>query len=315
MPHRTSIGGDMFALFYDARSREVTAYNGSGAAPHALDPESFGAAFPTQSATIATVPGLVAGLADLLADHGRLGLDHALAPAIGYAENGFPVSDVLAGAIAEEGDRIARDEEAAQIFGPRGRWPGAGEMLQQRDLASSLQAIAQNGADAFYRGDLGERFATAIASIGGAIDRADLAAHRTDRPEPLSINYRGLRVFGQPPVSQGHVLLEELAIVEGIDIRSLEWGSAELVHLMVETKKLAFADRDAHAGDPARVDFDARRLLDAEFVASRRRAVNAKASERSEAGSFMTPADTTYLAVGGPARPTPSRRASALCTP
>ena len=297
MPHRTSIGGDMFALFYDTRSREVTAYNGSGAAPHTVDPETYGTAFPAQGATISTVPGFIAGLADLVADHGRLGLDQALAPAIGYAENGFPVSDKLAAAIAEEGERIAHDEEAAQIFGPRGRWPGAGEMLQQPDLAASLQTISRDGADAFYRGDLGERFATAIATVGGAIDRADLAAHRTDRPEPLAISYRGLRIFGQPPVSQGHILLEELAIVEGIDLRALEWGSAELVHLMVETKKLAFADRDAHAGDPARVDFDARRLLDAEFVASRRRAVNAKASERSEAGSLMTPADTTYLAV------------------
>jgi gamma-glutamyltranspeptidase/glutathione hydrolase len=297
MPHRTSIGGDMFALVYDARSRDVTAYNGSGAAPHALEPESFGTAFPSRGAAVATVPGLIAGITDLLADHGRLGLDRALAPAIDYAENGFPVSDLLARAIAEEGERIARDEGAAQVFVPRGRWPRAAEMLQQPDLAGSLRAIARDGADAFYRGDLGERFATAIASIGGSIDRADLAAHRTDRPEPLAIEYRGLRVVGQPPVSQGHILLEELAIAEGLDLRSLDWGSAELIHLMVETKKLAFADRDAHAGDPARVDFDARRLLEAEFVATRRRAVNARASEHSEAGSLMTPADTTYLAV------------------
>src|SRR5439155_16881100 len=133
---------------------------------------SFGIAFPAHGATIATVPGLLAGLADLVADHGLLGLDRALAPAIGYAENGFPVSDVLAEAITDEGGRIAKDEEAAQIFGPRGRWPGAGEMLQQRDLAVTLQAIARDGADAFYRGDVGERFATAIAGIGGAIDRA-----------------------------------------------------------------------------------------------------------------------------------------------
>jgi gamma-glutamyltranspeptidase/glutathione hydrolase len=297
MPHRTSIGGDMFALMYDARSREVTAYNGSGAAPGALDLESVGAAFPSEGAAIATVPGLLAGLADLAADHGRLGLDRALAPAIGYASDGFPVSAVLAEAIAEDADRIARDEEAARVLVPRGRWPRAGELLQQPDLAATLELIARDGVDAFYRGDLGERFATAIASIGGAIDRADLAAHRTDRPEPLAIDYRGLRVFGQPPVSQGHILLEELAIAEGLDIRSLEWGSADLIHLMVETKKLAFADRDAHAGDPTQVEFDARRLLDAEFVASRRRAVNARASERSEAGALMTPADTTYLAV------------------
>lgn len=296
MPHRTSFGGDIFALIYDARSRDVTAYNGSGAAPHALEPDSFGDTFPAQGAAVATVPGLIAGLADLVADHGRLGLDRALAPAIGYAENGFPVSDVLAAAIAEEGERLAHDEEAVQVFGPRG-WPRAGELLQQPDLAAALQAIARDGADTFYRGELGERFATAIATIGGVMDRADLAAHRTDRPEPIAIEYRGFRIVGQPPVSQGHILLEELAIAEGLDIRALEWGSAELIHLMVETKKLAFADRDAHAGDPARVDFDVRRLLDAEFVASRRRAVNAKASERSEAGSLMTPADTTYLAV------------------
>ena len=162
-------------------------------------------------------------------------------------------------------------------------------MLQQPDLALTLRAVARDGADAFYRGDLGERFATAIASTGGVIDRADLSAHRTDRPEPLAIEYRGLRVFGQPPVSQGHILLEELAIVGEVDIRALEWGSADLIHLMVETKKLAFADRDAHAGDPARVEFDARRLLDAGFVASRRLALGAKASDRSEAGSLMTP--------------------------
>ena len=204
---------------------------------------------------------------------------------------------MLADAIVQEGGRLTLDDEASQLFGPRGRWARAGEMLQQPDLAVTLRAVARDGADAFYRGDLGERFATAIASTGGVIDRADLSAHRTDRPEPLAIEYRGLRVFGQPPVSQGHILLEELAIVGEVDIRALEWGSADLIHLMVETKKLAFADRDAHAGDPARVEFDARRLLDAGFVASRRLALGAKASDRSEAGSLMTPAHTTYLAV------------------
>ncbi|HEV8536056.1 MAG TPA: gamma-glutamyltransferase [Candidatus Limnocylindria bacterium] len=297
MPHRTSMGGDLFALVYDARSREVSAYNGSGAAPHAIDTELFGAGYPDQGPAIATVPGAIGGLADLAADHGRLGLDRALAPAIAYAESGFPVSDVLAEATAEQGERLARDAEATKVFGPRGRWPRAGEMLQQPDLAATLRSVASDGADAFYRGELGEKFATAMASIGGAMDRADLAAHRTDRPGAISVEYRGLRVFGQPPVSQGHVLLEELAIAEGLELRSHEWGGAELVHLMVEMKKLAFADRDAHAGDPAHVDFDARRLLDPGFVASRRRALNAKASERSEAGSLMTPADTTYLAV------------------
>jgi len=297
MPHRTAIGGDVFVLVYDARSREVSAYNGSGAAPRLVDRERFASGFPEQGAIVATVPGAIGALADLATDHGRLGLDRALAPAIAYAEDGFPVSDLLAHAAVEEGDRLARDEEAARVFGPRGRWPRAGEMLQQPDLAASLHAVARDGADAFYRGALGERFAGAIATVGGAIGGDDLAAHRTDRPEPIALDYRGLRVFGQPPVSQGHVLLEELAIAAGLDLGSMEWGSAELVHHMVEIKKLAFADRDAHAGDPARVDFDPRRLLDAEFAAGRRRAIPAKASDRAESAAPLAAAHTTYLAV------------------
>ena len=296
MPHRTSFGGDVFAQVYDARSREVRVINGSGAAPRSVTRGRFADAYPRYGAILATVPGAIAALADL-AELGTLGLDRALQPAIGYAEDGFPVSDLLANGIAEEGERLAHDEEAARIFGPRGRWPRAGEMLQQPELAATLRVIARDGADAFYRGDLGARFAQGIDEIGGAIDRSDLAAHRTDHPEPLAIDYHGLRVFGQPPVSQGHILLEELAIAQGLDLRAQEWGSAELIHLMVETKKLAFADRDAHAGDPAHVEFDARRLLHADFIAGRRRALAAKASDRSEAGGLMTPADTTYLAV------------------
>ena len=297
MPHRTSFGGDVFALVYDARSREVTAYNGSGAAPRAIERDLFRAGFPDRGAILATVPGAIAALADLASERGRLGLDRALAPAIAYAEDGFPVSAMLAEGMAEESERLASDPEATRIFGPRGRWPEAGEMLQQPDLAASLRAIARDGSDAFYRGDLGARFVEGLAAIGGVIDRGDLAAHRTDHPETIAVDYRDLRIVGQPPVSQGHILLEELAIAEGLDLRELEWGSADLVHQMVEMKKLAFADRDAFAGDPRHVEFDPRRLLGGDFVASRRRAIPSKATERSEAGALMTPADTTYLAV------------------
>ena len=297
MPHRTAVGGDVFAQVFDARAREVSVYNGSGAAPRAIDRDRFDTAYPAYGALLATVPGAIAALAELANDHGRLGLERALAPAIGYAEDGFPVSDVLAAAFAEDGERLALDPEVGRIFGPRGRWPRAGEMLQQPDLAATLRAVARDGADAFYRGEIAERFVAGMDAIGGVIDATDLASHRTDHPEPLAIEYRGLRIFGQPPVSQGHILLEELAIAEGLDIAAEEWGSADLVHLMVETKKLAFADRDAYAGDPKHVEFDARRLLDAGFAANRRRAIPARASDRSDAGSLMTPADTTYLAV------------------
>ena len=292
-PHRTSIGGDLFALIYDARTREVSAYNGSGAAPGEIEREVFAAGFPGEGAIIATVPGVIAAWGDLLRDHGKLGLERVLASAIQYADEGFPVSDGLAEAFADSGARL--DEEGARVFGPRGRFPHAGEILQQPDLAASLREIAEHGSDTFYTGPLAERLALGIQRAGGAITIDDLAHHTTDRLEPSKITYRGLTIFGQPPVSQGHIFLEELAIAEGLDMTKDAWGSAELVHTMVEIKKMAFADRDAYAGDPRAVPFEVGRLFDASFVAARRKAIPGKASDRVEAGTMA--ADTTYLAV------------------
>ncbi|HUQ41226.1 MAG TPA: gamma-glutamyltransferase [Candidatus Limnocylindrales bacterium] len=292
-PHRTSIGGDLFALVYDSRTREVTAYNGSGAAARSLTRDQFAGGFPTEGAILATVPGVIAAWGDLLGGHGRLGLDRVLAPAIRYAAEGFPVSDALAEGFVDSGARL--DEEAARVFGPRGRFPRAGEILQQPDLAETLREVAQKGTDSFYTGELGERLAIGIARAGGAVTIDDLAVHTTDRPDAATVRYRGLTIYGQPPVSQGHILLEELAIAEGLDMSELAWGSADLVHQMVEIKKMAFADRDAYAGDPRAVPFEVTRLFDESFVASRRKAIPGRASDRTDAG-FM-PADTTYLAV------------------
>jgi gamma-glutamyltranspeptidase/glutathione hydrolase len=292
-PHRTSIGGDLFALVYDASKREVTAYNGSGAAPASLSRDSFGSAYPTEGAILATVPGVVAAWGELLRDHGRLGMDRVLASAIQYAAEGFPVSDGLAEGFVDSGARL--DTEAARVFGPRGRFPKAGEILQQSDLANTLRQIASAGSDVFYTGPVADLLSAGIARAGGAVSGDDLAAHVTDRPDTTSVSYRGLTVYGQPPVSQGHILLEELAIAEGLDMAQLPWGSADLVHHMVEIKKQAFADRDAYAGDPRMVPFDVTRLLDGRFAAQRRRVLPGRASDRTDPGVMS--ADTTYLAV------------------
>src|SRR4030088_2524142 len=200
-PHRTGIGGDLFALVYDARTREVQAYNGSGAAPRSLDLGSFPNGYPKGGPRVATVPGVLGAFADLMDDHGKLGFERALAPAIQYAEEGFPVSDGLAEAFVDSGARL--DEECARGFGPRGRLPRAGEILQQTDLAQTLREVVANGTGALYGGDLGARIAEALATMGGHISLDDLAAHATGRPQPIAVTYRGLRVFGQPPVSQG----------------------------------------------------------------------------------------------------------------
>ena len=292
-PHRTSIGGDLFALVYDASSREVTAYNGSGAAPRALSRDSFSAGFPSEGALLATVPGVVAAWGDLLRDHGRLGIDRVLASAIKYAEDGFPVSDGLAEAFVDSGARL--DAEAARVFGPRGRFPRAGEILQQPDLANTLRQIASGGPEVFYTGAVADLLFEGVSRVGGALAAEDLAQHATDRPAAACVRYRDLSVYGQPPVSQGHILLEELAIAEGLDMAALPRGSAELVHQMVEIKKMAFADRDAYSGDPRAVPFDVRRLLEDGFTTQRRQAIPGRASDRTDPGVMA--ADTTYLAV------------------
>ncbi len=297
-PSATSIGGDVFALVYDARRREVIAYNGSGAAPASIDVEAFRErGFPERGALIATVPGCIAAWADMVDAHGRLGLERALVPAIAYAADGFPVSSLLSRAIEREADKISADAECARTYMPRGRAPRPGEILEQPDLAATLREVSRGGADAFYRGRVAASIAEGTAGLGGALSSEDLDAHRTHTPEAISAAFRGLRVHGQPPVSQGHVLLEELAVAEGLDLSRLGWGSADLIHTMVEIKKLAFADRDAYAGDPRAVDFDPGRLLDPSFIDSRRKAIPGRASERTVAGDVAVPAHTTYLTV------------------
>lgn len=284
LPARTSIGGDLFALVYDARTRAVTAFNASGRSPRAISRDRFPGGFPERGPLTVTVPGVLAGWSELLARHGRFDLGRALAPAISYAEDGFPVSDVLAHGIAAHRDALSADPGCAGTFLPRGRAPRAGEVLAQPDLARSLKLVAEGGADVFYRGELGARFAEGLVAGGGVMTADDLAQHATDVREPIAIDYRGLRVYGQPPVSQGHILLEELAIVSTDDLRALGWASADLVHLMVEAKKLAFADRDAHAGDVP--GFAPATLFAGDNPRERRARIGGKAADH-----------TTYLAA------------------
>ena len=284
LPARTSIGGDLFALVHDARSRTITAFNGSGGAPARISADRFPDGFPERGAELVTVPGVLAAWSELLARHGTFDLARALEPAIRYAEEGFAVSEVLAAGIASHRDVLSADPGCAATFLPRGRPPRAGEVLTQPDLARSLQLIAAHGPEVFYRGELGERFARGVRDAGGMLSADDLADHDTVIRDPLVLEYRGLRVHGQPPVSQGHVLLEELAIVSSEDLRTMEWGSVDLVHLMVEAKKVAFADRDEFAGDVP--SFDARALFTRDRAAERRLQIGGRAADH-----------TTYLAA------------------
>lgn len=296
LPYRTSIGGDLFALVFRASSGQVSAYNGSGAAPRSVTPESFPDGFPEYGASIATVPGVIAAWDDMLREHGRLGLDDVLRDAIDLAETGFPVSRRFVLAALTESSRLSHDPECARVFLGGRTALQADDVLVQVDLAGSLRAIARGGAEEYYRGELGARIARGIEKLGGGVTAADLAQHRTARPEPLRVRYDRYEVFGQPPASQGHVLLEELAIANGWGLGKLEWASPELVHRMVEIKKITFADRDRLSGDPAFTGFDPRPLFDEASAAPRRRAIGARARPSYEVTEGV-PDNTTYLAV------------------
>src|SRR5439155_178340 len=212
LPARTSIGGDLFALVHDARSRTTTAFNGSGRSPKRLSADGFPDGFPERGPQLLTVPGVLAAWSELPSRHGTFDLTRALDPAIRYAEEGFPVSDVLAAGIAAHRDVLSADPGCAATFLPRGRAPRPGEVLTQPDLARSLQLVAEHGAEVFYRGEMG-------------------------------------------------------------------WGSADLVHLMVEAKKLAFADRDAVSGDVP--GFDPKLLITADRAAERRLQIGGKAADHT----------------------------------
>lgn len=304
-PMMNGIGGDTFVTYYDAASRRVTTLLGSGAAPAEGTPAWFAAhghtVMPLRGMLAPSVPGAVDAMATALArwGSGRWTLDRLLAPAIHYAESGFPVSERLASWFAESEALLQEYPSSARVFLPHGRPPAVGEVFVQRDLARSLETIAAEGARALYEGPLADRIAAYMREHGGLISRHDLAAHRSEIAEPVAAPYRNLVVHTTPPPSQGFVLLEMLAILAADDFGALAWGSADAVHLAVEAKKLAFADRLAYVGDPRFVANPLGRLLDPAYAKTRRTRIDPRrAVDAASPGAIPEAAgDTTAFAV------------------
>jgi gamma-glutamyltranspeptidase/glutathione hydrolase len=282
-PTMNSAGGDLFAIVYDAKTRRIHGLNASGRAPAAATLQEFEKRkldrIPLRGELSVSVPGVVDGWNELLTKHGTISLAQALEPAIRYAREGFAVSEIVAWQWREVEDVLARDPKAASIFLPGGKAPLAGEVFKNPALASSLEQIARGGRDAFYRGAIAKAIADDMQRRGGLIRADDLAAHHADWVDPLSTTYRGYQVMELPPNTQGLVPLEMLNILEGYDLRALGHNSAAYLHLLVEAKRIAFADRDAWIGDPgstpkAAID----RMLSKEYAARRRRDINPDAA-------------------------------------
>jgi len=249
-PHCSHLGGDCFMLIWDAGRGKLTAINSSGAAPAGLRAELFDGRIPESGFLSSTIPGQVAGWDEALSSFGTWSPAEVLAEAVYYAEEGAPVSRDLSQALHGARAKLSPFASSMSAFMPSGTAPARGDILRQPDVARTLKTLGSQGFRAFYEGDIARRIAAFWQEHGGVISVEDLAAHRARVLEPLRINYRRYEVWEQPPVSQGHILLQALKMVEGFDLQGMGALSPELLHICLEANKLAHADKDRYTTDP-----------------------------------------------------------------
>ena len=294
-PMSTGVGGDLFALTYIAKTDELTALNGSGRAPAALSIEQVRRSgyteMPEMGPLSITVPGTVDGWATLLDQHGSMSLSEVLKLAIDYAEQGFPVSEIIAAEWQEVEESLQGTTFLINDHAPR-----AGEVFRNLELAGTLRAIAQGGRDAFYRGPLTKAIAQHVQLLSGVLSADDFAQHTSTWDTPISTNYHGVDIYECPPNGQGIVALMALSILEGIDLRSMGYGSTAYYHHILEALKLAFADGFAHIADPGKVPVPIADMLDKDYAALRRKLIDPNRA-RLHALTGLPRGDTVYLTV------------------
>jgi gamma-glutamyltranspeptidase/glutathione hydrolase len=299
-PHMTGIGGDMFAIVWLARERKLVALNASGRAGSLMTRDTLLARGfrpgSQQGVMSVTVPGALAGWEMLVRTHGRRTLAQALQPAIAYARDGFPVSPIIAAQWADETTFLERDSAAAATYLPGGRAPRAGEWFRNPDYARTLQEIAARGIGTFYGGALGRRIVARLAALGGFITLDDLRKNAPSWVTPISVPFRGYRVWELPPNNQGVAALEMLRILEPYDLKAMGHNTAPYLHHLIEAKKLAYADLERFVGDAEHLDIPAEEMLTDEFIAERRSHLNpSRAQVRVDPGPLRTQSETIYL--------------------
>lgn len=299
-PHMTGIGGDMFAIVWLAKEQKLVALNASGRAGSLMTRETLQARGfrpgSQQGVMSVTVPGALAGWDMLVRTYGKRTLAQALKPAITYARDGFPVSPIIAAQWANETRFLQRDSAAAATFLPGGHAPKAGEWFRNPDLARTMQEIADKGIGTFYGGALGQRIVGRISALGGFVTLDDLRNNKPTWVTPISVPFRGYRVWELPPNNQGIAALEMLRILEPYDLKVMGHNSAAYLHHLIEAKKLAYADLDRFVGDADHLDMPAEQMLSDEFIAERRSHMNpTRAEERVDPGPARTKSETVYL--------------------
>jgi gamma-glutamyltranspeptidase/glutathione hydrolase len=298
-PTGCGIGGDLFAIVWDAKTQKLYGLNASGRSPKLLSMQYFIdhhiTKIPSHGPLSVSVPGCVDGWFELHKKFGRKPMEDLLKPVIHYAREGFPVTELIA-YYMERNARILKDYPGFEkTFMPGGHTPGKGEVFRNPDLAATLVNIASLGRDVFYEGKLAEIIAETVKKQGGFLSVEDLSAHVSEWVEPLSVNYRGYDIWELPPNGQGIAALQMLNILEGFDLSSMGFGSADYLHLFIESKKLVFEDRAKFYADPDFATIPLNQLLSKEYAMQRRQLIDMqRASSVFDAGNVLPPS-TVYL--------------------
>lgn len=302
-PTGNGIGGDLFAIVWDAESKKLHGLNASGRSPQSLTlewlRENGHQSIPSHGPLPVSVPGAVDGWFELHGKFGTLPMSKILAPTIHYADNGHPVAETVAYYWDKSVPRLSGFPGFTEQFTLQGRAPRKGEIWKNPNLARTLAAIAKGGRDAFYKGPIAETIGRYMADNGGFLSAQDLAAHRSEWTDPVSTSYRGVDVWELIPNTQGLAALQMLNLLEGYDFSRIAFGSAEHLHLFTEAKKLAFEDRARYYADPDFVKVPVSGLISKKYAAERRALIDEqRAAKRVDAGNpAMYHGDTVYLST------------------
>ena len=301
-PHMTGMGGDMFAILWDASSGRLVGLDASGKSGSNINVAALLAeeepSVPGSGPRSVTVPGALSGWSALIQEYGTMTLADILAPAIRIANTGFPVTPIIAQDWAGTVNGLRRDTGAAATFLVDGAAPEAGDWFQNPDLAQTFQRVADGGPQVFYGGDLGREIVDGLAKLGGYLTLEDLRSHEPRWVEPLSIEYKGYQLWELPPAGQGIAALQMLKMLEGYDFSVMEHNSAEYLHTLIEAKKLAHADLDRYIADPDHMDVQPEALLDATYLSGRAALIDpVRAADRPDPGHLATDSETIYLTV------------------
>jgi len=301
-PTGSGVGGDLFAIVWEAKAKRLHGLNGSGRSPRGLTRQWFldngHERIPSHGPLPVSVPGAVDAWFALHGRFGKLPMSDVLGPAIRYAREGFPLSEVIAYYWARNSELLKKYPGFATVYMPGGKAPQAGETFRNPRLAATYERLVEGGRDAFYTGEVARTIAEYVQQQGGFLAYEDLAAHRSEWVEPVSVNYRGYDVWELPPNGQGIAALQMLNLLEGYDLESMGFGSADYLHVWTEAKKLAFEDRARWYADPEFADLPVAALLSDAYADKRRALIRMdRAADAYPPGdaAALEQGDTIYL--------------------